>query len=79
MDLFLPLLIEALQSKVATELIVFDFGMPKAGQAGCASHYKESLEKREEYDVSGWKKNRHVCTDLATSSSYTSYTKWWSG
>ena len=44
MDLFLPLLIEALQSKVATELIVFDFGMPKAGQAGCASHQRVARE-----------------------------------
>ena len=52
------------KSKVATELIVFDFGMPKAGP-GCASHCKEWLEKQEEYDVSGWQ-NRHLCKDLAT-------------
>lgn len=63
MDLFLNHF--ALQSKVATELMVFDFGMPKAGQSGCASHCKEWLEKQEEDDVSGWQ-NRHLCKDLAT-------------
>lgn len=52
MDLFLPLPKQNQKSKVATELIVFDFAMPKAGP-GCASHGKEWLEKQEEYDVDG--------------------------